>query len=150
MTSGNESTLNIAGYKGEPQLFSGMALPFGSSVLSVFGPKEDEAVIRSSIEMILMTNLGERVMQPSFGSRLAYTLFEPNDEILKIMLKSTILEALAAFEHRVEIGTPKIDVEDSTVKINVPVLLKRPLGDRDLGISIKFDRESLFSIPARG
>lgn len=134
----------------EPQLFNGMAFPFGGTVLSTFGPKSDENVIRTSIEMILMTFLTERVMIPEFGSDLQSLLFEPSDSSLAIFLRSAIEEAIANWENRVLIGTVEIDPQESSVIIRIPMVIQKPDGPRDVNVSIELERETLYNIPFRG
>lgn len=65
-------------------------------------------IIRSSIQRILQTNRGERVMQPEFGTTLNYRLFEPNDEILRMELKELLYKELAAQEPRIDIKTVSV------------------------------------------
>lgn len=62
-------------------------------------------IIRSSIQRILQTNKGERVMHPEFGSTLNYRLFEPNDGILRMELRECIYKELLAQEPRIDINT---------------------------------------------
>lgn len=57
--------------------------------------------INDSILLILSTPLGERVMNPEFGSRLNDLVFEPNDTILKDLAELYIAEALARWEPRI-------------------------------------------------
>lgn len=65
-------------------------------------------IIRSSIQRILQTNRGERVMQPEFGTTLNYRLFEPNDEILRMELKELLYKELAVQEPRIDIKTVSV------------------------------------------
>jgi len=62
-------------------------------------------LIRSSIQRILQTRKGERVMMPNFGSSLYYKLFDPNDEILRMELREIIYRDLLDQEPRIEIKT---------------------------------------------
>lgn len=131
----------------EPQLFNGMAFPFGGTVLTTFGAKRDEDVIRTSIEMILMTFLTERVMIPEFGSDLQSLLFEPSDGHLAIFLRAAVEEAIANWEPRVLIGTVEIDPQEHEVTIRIPMVLQKPDGPRDVNFSIELERETLYNIP---
>jgi phage baseplate assembly protein W len=60
--------------------------------------------IRDSIHLILSTRIGERMFNPEFGSRLPELVFEPNDEILKRLLRFYTEEALRRWEGRIEIN----------------------------------------------
>lgn len=59
--------------------------------------------IHDSIHLILATGIGERMFNPEFGSRLPELVFEPNDEILKRLLRIYTAEALARWERRIEV-----------------------------------------------
>src|SRR5258706_7498160 len=65
---------------------------------------EDEDDIRSSLEILLSTIQGERVMQPKYGCDLTPLLFEPLTTSLKTEMVDKIKNALLYFE-------PRIDVE---------------------------------------
>lgn len=63
------------------------------------------AVLRQSIYVILATRIGERLLNPEFGSRLPELLFEPNDIILATLGTQYIREALRRWEPRIEVET---------------------------------------------
>jgi phage baseplate assembly protein W len=135
--------------KSDPQFFNGMAFQFGGTVLSTFAPKSDDDVIRTSIEMILLTLPGERVMRPDFGSNLQNMVFEPSDEFLAIMLRTEVEEALAQWENRAEIGLSEIETNDDRVIIRVPIALPRADEVRSVNFGIELERETLYNIPFR-
>ena len=66
---------------------------------------EAEADIKSSLEILLSTNLGERVMQPKFGCALDELSFESLTTTLKTFIKDLIETAILYYE-------PRIDLED--------------------------------------
>lgn len=137
----------LATESSEPQLFNGMALPFGGTVLSTFGAKRDEDVIKTSIEMILFTRGNERVMLPEFGSDMQSMLFEPNDDFLAVMLRAATEEALATWEPRAEIGPVEIEPSETVVTIRIPVIILKPDGPREVNFNIELERETLYNIP---
>lgn len=61
--------------------------------------------IRSSLQILLATTLGERVMQPKFGCNLSDMVFENLDVTLKTEMKNRIEVAILYFE-------PRIDLQD--------------------------------------
>ncbi len=63
--------------------------------------------IMESIQLILETYPGERVMQPQFGCYLKRLVFEKNDASLVLRINETIADALLHFEPRIKF----IDVE---------------------------------------
>lgn len=59
--------------------------------------------INGSIHHILTTFIGERFMQPDFGSKIPSLIFEPLDEILKKKLSLYTVQALRKWEKRIEL-----------------------------------------------
>jgi len=62
----------------------------------------DEDDIKESIEIILGTTPGERVMQPDFGCHLKKLVFEVSGAKLNNEIKDMILYALLTFEPRIK------------------------------------------------
>ena len=61
----------------------------------------DQPDIRSSLEILLSTDVGERVMQPRYGCNLRRLLFEPLDLTLQAYMKDLIRTAILYFEPRI-------------------------------------------------
>ncbi len=83
--------------------------------------------IKDSIHLILATRIGERVMNPEFGSRLEELVFEPNDEILQRLLAFYTAEAIKRWEKRVELVRVTIldDLKDqNTVGIYIQYTIR--------------------------
>ncbi len=57
--------------------------------------------IRSSLEILLSTHVGERVMQPKYGCNLDRLVFEPVDTTLQAYIKDLIKTAILYFEPRI-------------------------------------------------
>jgi uncharacterized protein len=62
---------------------------------------EAEADIKSSLEIILSTIVGERVMQPEFGGNLDKLIFEPLDTTFSTYVTEQIRVAILYFEPRI-------------------------------------------------
>lgn len=62
-----------------------------------------QSLIRSSIQRILQTNQGERVMQPEFGTRLRSMLFEQMDPDLLLDMKEILGYKLEKNEPRIQL-----------------------------------------------
>jgi len=71
----------------------------------------DEEDIRSSLEILLSTRPGERVMQPRYGCNLDELLFEPLTTTFKTYMKDLIATAILYFEPRIEVN--KIDMDET-------------------------------------
>jgi phage baseplate assembly protein W len=68
--------------------------------------------IKADILSLLLTNPGERVMLPSYGTPLKKLFFEPNDSIVRSQAKSMIAASISRFEPRIRIS----QIEISTIK----------------------------------
>ena len=65
----------------------------------------DASAIKQSIVNLLMTNKGERVYQPEYGSDLRRFLFEPMDFATAAAIQSNIISTLKKFEPRIGVQT---------------------------------------------
>ena len=61
----------------------------------------DEDDIRNSLQVLLSTRVGERIMQPAYGCNMDVLLFEPIDEALTTYIKDLVFTAMYFFEPRV-------------------------------------------------
>jgi uncharacterized protein len=71
----------------------------------------DEADIQSSLEILLSTRRGERVMQHKYGCNLDEMLFEPLTTTFKTYIQDMVKTAILYFEPRID--AKKIDLDDS-------------------------------------
>lgn len=70
---------------------------------------EDEADIKSSLEILLSTRLGERVMVPGYGCNLDELLFNPLNLTLKTFVVDLIKTAILYHEPRIDVNKINID-----------------------------------------
>ena len=70
----------------------------------------DEADINESLNILLSTSLGERVMQPKYGCNLVDYLFEPLSSSVIGFIKDRVENAILFYEPR--IIAEKIEVTD--------------------------------------
>lgn len=63
----------------------------------------DEEDIRSSLEILLSTSIGERIMQPTYGCDLKKLLFETLDTGLKAYIEDLIRTAILYHEPRIRL-----------------------------------------------
>lgn len=87
---------------------TGLKFPFtfevrsgGASISTA--TSRDHAHIHESIRQILGTRIGERFMNPEFGSRLHELLFEGNTVILHGLIQHYVREALLRWEPRIDV-----------------------------------------------
>jgi phage baseplate assembly protein W len=84
-------------------------------------------LIRASLQRILGTSRGERVMQPEFGHSLKRILFEPLDEIIIEDLKREIYSIVSTQEPRIEVRDVyfDLDYDNHTIAIAVSFYYRR-------------------------
>jgi len=75
------------------------------------GMLSDEADIHSSLEILLSTRQGERVMRPDYGCNLDQLVFEPLTTTFKTYIKDLISTAILYYEPRISVN--KIDLDDT-------------------------------------
>lgn len=63
----------------------------------------DEEDINSSLEILFSTTIGERIMQPKYGTNLKNLLFAPIDTSLRAYIKDLIETAILYFEARIKL-----------------------------------------------
>jgi phage baseplate assembly protein W len=88
-----------------------------------------------SIELVLMTAPGERVMRPQFGCRIWELLFEPVTPNLLGLIAEAVRDALAQWEPRIEVEDvqPVPDPRDhSLVRVNVTYRVRATNDRRNL------------------
>ena len=78
---------------------------FNSGTLDMVDADED---INQSLQILLSTSLGERVLQPTYGCNLLDYQFEPVNSNLLAFLKNTVERAILYHE-------PRILLEDVTI-----------------------------------
>ena len=78
-----------------------------ASVVTVHGTDD----IRESLQILLSTSLGERVMRPSYGCDLRIDLFDNLDNSLRAYLRDKVRTAILYHE-------PRIRLDDVSVQSN--------------------------------
>lgn len=98
--------------------------------------------IKSDLLCLLLTNPGERVMLPEFGTPLRELLFEQNDSVLVEQARQVISNAIKKWEPRVTIDAININVGPGDLNLNSQDLKQ----DLDYILSIQimfFDPENI-------
>jgi phage baseplate assembly protein W len=73
------------------------------------GMLEEEKDIESSLEILLSTRLGERIMQPNYGCNLDDMVFEAMNLTMLTYLKDLVENAILYFEPRIDLEELSID-----------------------------------------
>ena len=70
-----------------------------------------EANVRESIQVILLTELGERLRLPTFGGGLQEFFFEPNTVTTRQLIADRITQAISQWEPRVVIESVLVEAD---------------------------------------
>jgi hypothetical protein len=95
--------------------FLGLPYPIVKHPLGLLRTQKGMNQIKSDLLVLLLTEPGERVMLPEFGTPLKQFFFEQNDSIIVEKVKDTIAESIRNWEPRVAIT--QIDVTNSSDSI---------------------------------
>ena len=69
--------------------------------------------VREAIQVILLTEPGERVRLPEFGAGLGRVLFEPNIPATHIAIARHITQSLMRWEPRIRVAQVEVDADPS-------------------------------------
>jgi phage baseplate assembly protein W len=116
--------------------FLGLQYPLAKSSSGFLSQSSDVDQIKADVLQLLLTNPGERVCLPDFGTPLRKLMFEPNDSVLEAAAKNMIAESMNKWE-------PRIVVKDIIITSNFPESNLNMLDDGTesgaiLGITIQF------------
>jgi len=76
-------------------VWTGPAFPFRYGVMGVLGPKSDDEVLATAIQVILKTRVGSWRPDPSFGSHLWDLIFDPLDSVTTQLVQYYTVKDLA-------------------------------------------------------
>lgn len=80
-----------------------------------------EVDIRQSLEILLSTSLGERVLRPTFGWKRDALVFEPLSTSFAAFLAREIQTAVLFFEPRIDLN--RVDFENATDQTGLILIL---------------------------
>lgn len=81
--------------------FLGISHPFRKGPTGFPETAEDETLLRESLEQLVLTSRGERVMRPTFGCGAQALVFENKGPALVALMQRTIAKAIEENEPRV-------------------------------------------------
>lgn len=99
--------------------YTGLALPAVRTAGGYFVSKRDIDVVWGSVILAIMTPVGSRWMNRSYGSHVAEVLFEPTDAVLVSALTEYINDAASKFATIARITRVDVQVDRKTVSIVV-------------------------------
>ena len=103
---------------------------------------KDKAAIVQAIQNLILTNKGERPFQPKLGCGVRKVLFEPLDYGSAALIKTEIVETLAAHEPRIMIEgircIPDFDNNGFEVELSYRIMGRND--DRAVAVDFFLDR----------
>jgi phage baseplate assembly protein W len=102
-------------------LGTGFRFPLMPDTQGKLGYVSGMDVVRQSIETILDTEPGERIMRPSFGCGLRRYLMAPNTLTTRTAMEEDITTALTAWEPRIELTKVSVVPDDNPVLVWIEI-----------------------------
>lgn len=96
---------------------------------------ENEDDIRSSLQILLTTRLGERIMVPEYGCNLDELMFNPLNLTLKTYVADLIKTAILYHEPRIDVKKISIDAADElngVLMINIDYIIRSTNSRRNM------------------
>ena len=114
----------------------GLAYPITKHPLGLLHSSKNLDVLKSDLIVLLLTNPGERVMLPGYGTPLRRFIFEQNDTGTSDEIEEVIADSIRTWEPRVAIEAIEVTSDFPEDELNAD----DTLGQREhiLGIKIKF------------
>jgi len=88
------------------------------SSVSMASGRED---IEQSLEILLTTQVGERILQPKYGCNLNRLVFEPLDSTLVTYIKDLVETAILYFEPRILVNDITIETIHNEGKLEITI-----------------------------
>jgi hypothetical protein len=114
----------------------GVSLPFKGPFKSTFTTKDQ---IKSNLINLLLTNKGERVMNPTFGCDIKRQLFQTITTDLQQKIIDIIVESVSIFIPEIQIGLieviPNIDYNQISITVYYKIVISNTPGQ----VTIQFE-----------
>lgn len=95
--------------------FLGIPYPVKKNPRGFFYSQGGINQIKSDMLILLLTNPGERVMEPTFGTPLRKLIFEPNDNTVRNQARKMIIDSINLWEPRITVQQIEVlDTPDET------------------------------------
>lgn len=113
--------------------FLGVPYPITKNPLGFFRTQSGVSQIKSDLLTLLLTNPGERVFLPEYGTPLKRLIFEQNDATLEMTARNMIIESISKWEPRIVVDQISVSSQASQSDLN----FQDPGEDIDNILSIK-------------
>ena len=98
--------------------------------------------IRECIEIILSTELKERLMIPQFGCGLNEFLFEPNTVTTRRLIQENVKQAIEIWEPRIQINSIDVDPVQglsNAIQITISYILMVTQAEEEISLTINLN-----------
>lgn len=113
----------------------GISIPFRITdrrvATSAGGEKIEESLIH-----ILFTRVGERPMRRDFGGGLHDLVHDPDDDVLRALLRHRLAVAVERWEPRVELSAIEIDRRDDVLLVSLRYVLRGSEEPQSLSVPV--------------
>ena len=86
---------------------------------------EGEVNVREGVEVVLKTEVRERLRLPDFGAGLGRFLFEPNTTTTRREIEDRIVKALALWEPRISVESVDVEADASDSEAAIATIAYR-------------------------
>lgn len=108
------------------QIFGrGVAFPPHLDVTGQWATSVGAQNVRESIQIMLLTRRGERLMYPQYGSSLRTFLFAPNNPATRKSIEQEISRVLQVWEPRVTLDSISVSVDPSDAQAAIATIQYR-------------------------
>jgi phage baseplate assembly protein W len=94
-----------------PFLGSGWRFPILPDASGALGWVAGDDNVEQSLQILLMTALGERVMRSDFGTRLPSLVFAPGSTQYLSLLETAVTEAVTNWEPRIDLNSVSAEAD---------------------------------------
>lgn len=96
--------------------FLGAPYPIQTDARGYLHTISDVDTLRADLLILMLTNPGERVMLPSYGTDFRQLLFEPNDAILESRAVELISNSIRTWEPRITVKDIQVNSQVSSTE----------------------------------
>lgn len=96
--------------------------------------------VRESIRIILLTQMGERLMLPEFGGGLRSFLYEPNTPTTRRLIQERITQSLTRWEPRIQLESVTVEQDPEDQQVAVATIRYKLVSTREddrLSVSVR-------------
>jgi phage baseplate assembly protein W len=104
----------------------GFPYPLATSARGYFFTQTGVEVLKADLLQLLLTNPGERVMMPEYGTPLRRLLFQPADAILVSETRETLIQAINRWEPRIAVTALDVSVDPDSHMLNINIEFRDP------------------------